>query len=151
MQRKIEFLFLRAVALVCVCILAFGCYEAFGRWKFLSSAKYADGTVVALHEYKAGLLQPEISFRTTSGETVSVVRKFRGTAIDVPRIGAPVTVVYLASAPGEAVENSFAALWGATLILLIFGVVGLAVSFLGMFLAKHGGRYKFRFAGRDGR
>ena len=140
---KVESLLLRALAVISSGILALGCYEVFERRSFLSDARHVTGTVVALHERKAGLPQPEISFDTRTGERISFVRSFRGSAVNVPRLGEAVDVLYLEEAPHEAVENSFAALWGGPLLALGVGALGLAITSLGLFLAKRGGKYKF--------
>jgi hypothetical protein len=139
----LERLVLRAIISACGALLLLGIYQTFERWKFISGASHAAGKVVALRQFKPGLPQPEISFETNSGDRISFLRDFRGSMVEVPPVGAVVDVLYLANAPGEAVENSFQALWGAIGITFALALGGLAIGSAGLFLARRNGRYEF--------
>lgn len=101
-----------------LCLLCLTFWLVEHRLGFLAQAQRAEGHVSALN---AGGSHPQIDFTDAKGETISYPESG---LIFGYQVGDPVTVFYRAEAPAStAIIADRGALWGASLLAGLFGIV----------------------------
>ena len=120
--------------------MLFGAYSLYsGTQSFLETAVSTQGTVIDLRRSRSSdgddTYAPVVQFNTNGGESIEFTSSTSSNPPSYSR-GEPVEVLYQEDSPYDAKIKGFFSLWGAALIVGIFGaiffLIGFSIIFFGM-------------------
>lgn len=122
MRQTSNMIFCGVFLLAGLSLLIGGLIAGYKTLQFIKSSISVSGEVIAL---RSGKFHPTIKFTTAEGEAVEY---FQNGIIKGYDVGEKVTVLYDPQKVKEASVDSFIALWGVTIALLIGGLIFCIIS-----------------------